>query len=51
MARQLEAKNGKVCLANVQHNVMSVFELTNFTRIFVIKNSVDEAMESMREKE
>jgi len=51
VARQLKERNGKVCLANATHNVMSVFEMTNFTRILLIKSSVDEALESMREKE
>ena len=44
MAKLLKEKSGKVCFANVQGNVRSVFDMSGFTDLFKMENSVAEAL-------
>lgn len=44
MAKLLKEKNGKVCFANVKGNVRSVFDMSGFTTLFKLENSVPEAL-------
>jgi stage II sporulation protein AA (anti-sigma F factor antagonist) len=44
LAKLVKENNGRVCLANVNHHVRSVFEISHFTSIFEIKDSVAEAL-------
>lgn len=44
MAKLLNAKGGRVCLANVKGNVRSVFDMCGFSTVFKIENSVAEAL-------
>lgn len=44
MAKLLKEKGGKVCFANVKGNVRSVFEMSGFTALFKIENSIAEAL-------
>jgi anti-anti-sigma factor len=44
MAKLLKEKGGKVCFANVNGNVRSVFEMSGFTALFKMENSVAEAL-------
>lgn len=45
MAKLLNEKGGRMCLANVKGNVRSVFDMCGFTAVFKMKNSVSEALE------
>jgi anti-anti-sigma factor len=47
MAKLLKEKGGKVCFANVQGNVRSVFDMSGFTALFRIENSVAEALRAL----
>ncbi|MGR9071545.1 MAG: STAS domain-containing protein [Gammaproteobacteria bacterium] len=47
MAKLLKEINGKVCLANVKGNVLSVFEMSGFTSIFKIKDSTASALAAL----
>ncbi|MBS3954830.1 STAS domain-containing protein [Methylicorpusculum oleiharenae] len=40
--KQASAKAGKLALANMQQQVLSMFELTRLNRVFEIYNDVDE---------
>jgi len=44
MAKLLREKDGKVCFANVQGNVRSVFDMSGFTALFKTESSVAEAL-------
>jgi len=44
MAKLLKAKAGQVCFANVNSTVHSVFEMSGFSALFKMKNSVIEAL-------
>ena len=44
MAKLLKEKGGKVCFANVKGNVRSVFEMSGFTALFKMENSVAKAL-------
>lgn len=44
VAKLLREKNGRLCLANVRRNVLTVFEISGFTNIFKIRESVQEAL-------
>lgn len=44
MAKLLKEKSGQVCFANVQGNVQSVFDMSGFTGLFKMENSVAEAL-------
>lgn len=44
MAKLLREKGGKVCFANVKGNVRSVFDMSGFSALFKIENSVAEAL-------
>lgn len=43
-AKLLNAKGGRVCLANVKGNVRSVFDMCSFNTVFKMENSVAEAL-------
>lgn len=47
MAKLLNAKGGQVCFANVNGNVLSVFEMSGFNALFKIENSVAEALAAL----
>lgn len=47
MAKLLKAKTGQVCFANVNNNVRSVFEMSGFSALFMIENSVTEALAAL----
>ena len=47
MAKLLKVKDGNVCFANVNGNVRSVFEMSGFTALFNIENSVAEALAAL----
>lgn len=44
MAKLLNAKGGRLCLANVKGNVRSVFDMCGFNTGFKMENSVAEAL-------
>jgi stage II sporulation protein AA (anti-sigma F factor antagonist) len=44
MAKLLKEKNGRVCMANVTGNVRSVFEMSGFTSLFKMQDSVAAAV-------
>ncbi|MCF7964871.1 MAG: STAS domain-containing protein [Methylobacter tundripaludum] len=44
MAKLLNAKGGRACLANVKGNVRSVFDMCGFNTLFKMENSVAEAL-------
>ncbi|MFZ2171363.1 MAG: STAS domain-containing protein [Methylococcaceae bacterium] len=44
MAKLLNAKGGRACLANVKGNVQSVFDMCGFNAVFKMGNSVAEAL-------
>lgn len=44
MAKLLNAKGGRACLANVKGNVRSVFDMCGFNTVFKMENSVAEAL-------
>lgn len=44
MAKLLNEKGGRMCLANVKGNVRSVFDMCGFTAVFAMKDSVSEAL-------
>jgi len=44
MAKLLKEKNGQVCMANVTGNVRSVFEMSGFTSLFKMQDSVAAAV-------
>ncbi|WP_020160333.1 STAS domain-containing protein [Methylobacter marinus] len=47
MTKLLNAKGGRVCLANVKGNVRSVFEMCGFCAVFRMENSVAEALAAL----
>ena len=47
MAKLLKEKGGQECLANVKGNVLSVFEMSGFTGIFKIEESVAAALAAL----
>lgn len=47
MAKLLKEKNGQVCLANVQGNVRSVFEMSGFTTLFKMEDSIAAALAAL----
>lgn len=47
MAKLLKEKEGKVCFANVKGNVRSVFDMSGFSGLFKMENSVAEALASI----
>jgi stage II sporulation protein AA (anti-sigma F factor antagonist) len=49
MAKLLKEKDGKVCFANVKGNVRSVFDMSGFTGLFKMENSVAEALAVLAE--
>ncbi len=44
MAKLLNTKGGRACLANVKGNVRSVFDMCGFNTVFRMENSVAEAL-------
>ncbi|MEI6066579.1 MAG: STAS domain-containing protein [Methylococcaceae bacterium] len=44
MAKLLNAKGGRACLANVKGNVQSVFNMCGFNTVFKMENTVVEAL-------
>jgi len=44
MAKLLNAKGGRACLASVKGNVLSVFDMCGLTTVFKMENSVAEAL-------
>ncbi len=44
--KHAEAKEGKLSLSNLQHQVMSMFELTRLNRVFEIYSDLNEAFET-----
>ena len=44
MYKLINAKGGKACLANVNLNVQSIFDMCGLSSVFKIKNSVAEAL-------
>jgi stage II sporulation protein AA (anti-sigma F factor antagonist) len=49
MAKLLSAKGGRACLANVNGNVRSVFDMCGFNTVFKMENSVVEALDVLAE--
>ncbi len=47
MAKLLKTKAGQVCFANVNSTVYSVFEMSGFSALFKIENSVTEALAAL----
>ena len=47
LAKQVKAKGGKACLANVSGDVRSVFEMSGFSAIFAIVDSVAVGVETV----
>jgi anti-anti-sigma factor len=47
MAKLLKEKSGQVCFANVMGNVRSVFDMSGFTGLFKMENSVAEALAAL----
>jgi len=47
MAKLLNAKGGRVCFANIQGNVQSVFDMSGFNTLFKMENSVAEALAAL----
>ncbi|MGR8981452.1 MAG: STAS domain-containing protein [Gammaproteobacteria bacterium] len=47
MAKLLDAKGGRACLANVKGNVRSVFDMCGFCSVFKMENSVAEALAAL----
>jgi len=47
MAKLLKEKGGKVCLANVKGNVRSVFDMSGFTTIFKMEDSIATALAAL----
>ncbi len=47
MAKLLKEKSGQVRFANVQGNVRSVFDMSGFTGLFKMENSVAEALAAL----
>ncbi|EIC30446.1 anti-anti-sigma factor [Methylomicrobium album BG8] len=47
MSKLLNAKGGRVCFADVQGNVRSVFDMCGFTALFKMENSVAEALAAL----
>jgi len=47
MVKLLNAKGGRVCLANVNGNVHSVFDMCGLTALFKMENSVAEALAAL----
>ena len=46
-AKQLKAKNGQVCFANVKGAAKEVFNISGFNSIFKMHDSVDAALATM----
>ncbi|MGR9085896.1 MAG: STAS domain-containing protein [Gammaproteobacteria bacterium] len=47
MAKLLKERTGTLCFANVKGNVRSVFEMSGFTALFKIENSVADALAAL----
>jgi anti-anti-sigma factor len=47
MAKLLKEKSGQVCLVNVKGNVRSVFDMSGFTTIFNMKDSIAAALAAL----
>lgn len=47
MAKLLESKDGRVCLVGVTGNVRSVFDMSRFTDIFHMEDSIEAAIATM----
>ena len=47
MAKLLKEKSGQVCFANVTGNVRSVFDMSGFSGLFKMGNSVNEALAAL----
>ena len=47
MAKLLKEKEGQVCFANVKGNVRSVFDMSGFSGLFKMGNSVTEALAAL----
>ncbi|MDO9104176.1 MAG: STAS domain-containing protein [Methylovulum sp.] len=47
MAKLLKEKNGQVRLVNVKGNVYSVFEMSGFTTLFKMENSIAAALATL----
>lgn len=47
MGKLLKEKDGQVCFANVKGNVRSVFDMSGFTALFKMENSVTEALSAL----
>ena len=47
MAKLLKEKGGQVCFASVKGNVRSVFDMSGFTGLFRIEDSVAEALAAL----
>lgn len=43
-AKELKKKNGKICLSTLNPNVKQVFEISGFTSIFPIYESIKDAL-------
>ena len=46
-AKLLKAKNGQICLANPDGNVKSVFDMSGFSALFKMADSIDSALRSI----
>lgn len=46
--KMLKAKAGRACLAGVQGNVRSVFEMSGFSSIFEVRDTAAAALETLR---
>ena len=44
--KHAEAKSGKLSLSNIQHQVLSMFEITRLNRVFEIHTDLKEVFES-----
>jgi len=47
LAKLLKEKAGQVCFANVKGNVRSVFDMSGFSGLFKMGNSVNEALAAL----
>lgn len=46
-AKLLKAKNGEVCLANADGNVKSVFDMSGFSALFKMADSIEAALAAL----
>ncbi len=44
VAKNISAKNGKLCICSLTGNVKSVFEISGFLSVFAIENSEEDAI-------